>query len=156
MKKILSVSLSTLSLLLILSVTTAAQVADEEQNATPPTVQADGRLALEQADRDRPTMKDVVIEKKITGRLPNGYRNIVTTAQREDIYKIQREYNEMIELLKLRIEMLEQERDKRVDGLLTAEQVQKVRQTRGVLESEKHQAAEPSTGRPGTRRRTNP
>ncbi len=96
-------------------------------------------------------MKDVTIEKKITGRLPNGYGKIVTSAQKDDIYKIQIEYNELIELLKLRIALLEQERNRRVDAILTPEQVEKVRQTRGVLESEKTQENAPTRNR----RRTN-
>ncbi len=98
------------------------------------------RLSREQEDRDRPVMQDLTIEKKITGRLPNGYRNVVTSAQRDDIYKIQKEYNELIELLKIRIELLTKERDRRVDSLLSEEQIEKLRESRGVLESEKKSA----------------
>ncbi len=151
MKKDLFTLPSALFLLLALSVAVAAQdvpsgdAQQDGQQSSPAASSSEAlgeeapRLTLEQADRDRPPMADVVIEKKITGRLPNGYRSVVTAAQREDVYAIQIEYNELIELLKLRIALLEEERNRRVDALLTPEQVQNVRQIRGVLESEKNQ-----------------
>jgi hypothetical protein len=40
--------------------------------------------------------------------------------------------------LKIRITLLEQECDQQVDALLTSDQVQKIRQANGFLESEKH------------------
>lgn len=112
-------------------------VAQEETTPEPAAAPATERFALEQADRDRPVMTDITITKKITGRLPSGYKAVITSTQRDEIYKVQKEYNELIELLKLRIELMEKERDHRVDALLDAEQVEKLRQTRGSLESEK-------------------
>jgi hypothetical protein len=135
MRKVCMTGVS-LSLLFLFSVTVAAQ-----ETPAPPTVPdvqpTNERLQLEKTERDRPVTNGLKIEKKLTGRLPNGYRNVVNNKQRDDIYAIQKDYAESIELLKIRIELLEQERDKQVDAVLTSEQVQKIKQTNGVLESEK-------------------
>jgi hypothetical protein len=96
------------------------------------------RLQLEKAESNRPIQSELKIEKKITGRLPVGYKNVVKKSQIDEIHNIQREYAEIIERLKLRIELLEQECDKQVDALLEPEQVQKIREANGALESEKH------------------
>ncbi|MDR3197033.1 MAG: hypothetical protein LBU34_04100 [Planctomycetaceae bacterium] len=98
---------------------------------------ANTRLQLEKAELGNPAMNGLKVEKKLTGRLPNGYRNIVTNKQRDDIYSIQKEYAELIELLKIRIELLEQEKAQQVDALLTSDQVQKIKEANGALESEK-------------------
>ena len=95
------------------------------------------RLKLEKAEQGSPVMNGLKIEKKLTGRLPNGYRNIVSNKQRDDMYSIQKEYNELIELLKLRIELLELEAAQQIDALLDADQVQKIKTANGSLESEK-------------------
>ena len=105
------------------------------------------RLPLEKAQMESPVMKDITIEKKITGRLPNGYANVVTNAQRDDIYKIQKEYAEVIERLKLRIQMLESERNKKIDALLTEEQVEKVKRSQKERSATRRSnAAEKSPG----------
>lgn len=96
------------------------------------------RLPLEKADRDRPTMKDLEHGKKIIGRLPNGYRSVVTNSQRDEIYRIQKDYADIVELLKLRIKLMERERDRKIDALLNEDQAAKIRKDLGVLESEKH------------------
>jgi hypothetical protein len=95
------------------------------------------RLKLEKAEQKSPVMNDLKVEKTLTGRLPNGYRNIVSNKQRDDMYSLQKEYNELIELLKLRIELLEQELAQQIDALLDADQVQKIKAANGALESER-------------------
>jgi len=87
----------------------------------------DNRLAVEQVDKDRDVYKGLTIGKKFTGRLPSGYREVVSNSQREEIYKIQKEYFEVLEMLKLRIEQLESERNRKIDGLLTEEQRTKLK-----------------------------
>ncbi|MDR0337193.1 MAG: hypothetical protein LBI18_08900 [Planctomycetaceae bacterium] len=98
---------------------------------------ANTRLQLEKAEQGTPVTNGLNINKKITGRLPNGYRNVVTNQQRDEMYSIQKEYFELIELLKIRIELLEQESAQQVDALLTPDQVQKIKDANGALESEK-------------------
>jgi hypothetical protein len=95
------------------------------------------RLQLEKAERESQAMNGLKVEKKLTGRLPNGYRTIVTNKQRDEMYSIQKEYAELIELLKIRIELLEQESAKQIDALLEPDQVQKIKEANGNLESEK-------------------
>jgi hypothetical protein len=53
------------------------------------------------------------------------------------MYSIQKEYFELIELLKIRIELLELESARQIDALLDHEQVQKIKETNDALESEK-------------------
>jgi hypothetical protein len=85
------------------------------------------RLSVEQADKDGPANKGLTLDKKPTSRLPNGYGKVVDDKQREDIYKIQKEYNERIDFLKYRIELLTKERDIKIYSLLTPEQQEKVK-----------------------------
>ena len=98
---------------------------------------AQDRLAMEQADKDRDVYKGLTVSREFTGRLPNGYREVVSNSQREEIYKIQREYFNMIELLRLRIDQLESERANKIDGLLTGDQRTRIRTILGNLESER-------------------
>ncbi|MDR2755836.1 MAG: hypothetical protein LBC20_09035 [Planctomycetaceae bacterium] len=140
MKKICVLNILFIFFLLSFSATTAAQ------KIITPKISPDKRLQLEKTELERPVTKGLNIEKKLSNRLPNGYRNVVTKEQREDIYTIQKNYAELIELLKIRIALLELECDQQVDALLTSDQVQKVRQTNGFLESEKYwQKKETST-----------
>ena len=100
--------------------------------------QAADRLATEQADKDRDVYKGLVVGKKFAGRLPNGYREVVSNSQREEIYKIQQDYFDMVELLKARLELLESEKNLKIDGLLTGEQRVKLKTILSSLESERN------------------
>ena len=91
------------------------------------TVHGQDRLAIEQGDKDREVNKSLTVDKKFAGRLPNGYRDVVSSSQKEEVYKIQKDYFETIELLKARIALLESERNSKIDGLLTDEQRTKLR-----------------------------
>ena len=102
------------------------------------SVTAQDRLAVEQADKERDVNKGLAVTKKFTGRLPNGYKDVVTNSQREEIYKIQKEYFETIELLKIRLEQLESERNLKIVGLLTDEQQAKLKTILKTLESERN------------------
>ena len=101
------------------------------------SVVAQDRLAIEQADKERDVYKNLVVGKKFTRRLPNGYGPVVSNSQREEIYKTQQDYFETIELLKVRIEMLEAERNLKIDGLLTGEQRARIKTILSSLESER-------------------
>ena len=91
---------------------------------------AEDRLAVERIDKDREVYKGLTVDKKFTKRLPTGYREIVSNSQREEIYKIQQEYFETIELLKARIELLESERNLKIANLLNDEQRGKLKNPR--------------------------
>ncbi len=116
------------------------------------------RLALEKAELTRPVLKGLDHGKKLGGRLPNGYRAVVSNSQRDEIYDVQKDYAHLIELLKLRIALLERERDQKVDALLTKEQVATIRKERGMLHSERQNQkagtatsdAEPAAAPPAT------
>jgi hypothetical protein len=135
MKKTYLLGIS-LILFFLFSATVTAQKTVIQKTVTPPPKRE--RLQLEKTELERPVTKGLNIEKKLSSRLPNGYRNIVTDKQRNDIYAIQKDYAEIIELLKIRIILLERECDQQVDALLTSDQVPKIRQLNGILESEKH------------------
>ena len=115
---------------------------------------AQDRLAMEQGDKDRDVYKGLAIGREFTGRLPNGYRDVVSNSQREEIYKVQREYFDTIELLRVRIEMLESERANKIDGLLTADQRTRIKTILGNLASER--SARRAAGTPARTIRTAP
>ncbi|MDR1268615.1 MAG: hypothetical protein LBK82_03730 [Planctomycetaceae bacterium] len=138
MKKSRTLGISTISCILF-SVTVTVVTAQETSVPSGITVvPSNTRLQLEKAEQGSPAMNGLKVDKKITGRLPNGYRNIVSdNKQRDKMYSVQKEYIELIELLKIRIELLEWESALQVDALLTSDQVQKVKETNGALESER-------------------
>ena len=94
----------------------------QERTVTPPDEE---RLVIETREKDRPAMRGLKLEREYRPRLPNGFGPTgaaVDTAQREQIYKILTEYNDVIALLELRVELLKNERDVKIDNVLTPEQ----------------------------------
>ena len=110
----------------------AAVAQESAQESAPDQIAAaaDERLTIETKDKETPAMKDLKPEREYRRRLPSGFGPIVDAAQRERIYKIQAEYFELIELLKLRIELLERERDAKVEAVLTPSQLERMRPIR--------------------------
>lgn len=105
---------------------TAAVIAQDTEDTSTPSV-SDERLSLEAKEKENPASKDLKLEKEIKPRLPNGFAPVVDAAQREKIYTIQKEYNELIALLELRIKLLKQERDTKIDAVLTPSQLERVK-----------------------------
>jgi hypothetical protein len=64
--------------------------------------------------------------KKAKGRLPPYFAQVVTEKQRTDIYKIQKTYEEQIDALEAQLKTLQTQRDTEMEGLLSAEQKQKL------------------------------
>jgi len=97
----------------------------QERTVTPPNEE---RLVLETREKDRPVMKGLKLEREYRPRLPNGFAPLIgnNTAQREEIYKLLTEYHETIALLELRVELLKNERDVKIDSVLTHEQQQRL------------------------------
>lgn len=147
MKKINLIVPTLLSALFLVGASFAQEDKTSTESAELP---AAGRLSTELQEMESPAMKGITLEKPVVGRLPNGYRNVVTNSQRDEIYKVQKEYNEIIERLKVRIQLLEVERDQKVDAFLTPEQADKIKKTLGSLESEKHEMK--GENRPAPRR----
>jgi hypothetical protein len=106
----------------VLALSLDAAVAQETD-----TEPKDERVVIETKDKDGPAYKGLKLEKEIKPRLPNGFAPVVDGAQREKIYSLQREYNALIALLELRIELLKKERDAKIESLLTPTQLEKVR-----------------------------
>jgi hypothetical protein len=110
-----------------------AVVIAQENDGAPTTPVKEERIVLETKDKDTPAMKGLKLEKEYSPRLPNGYGPAgaaVTATQRESIYKILTEYRELIDLLKLRIELLEKERDAKMEAVLTPAQQQRLNSVR--------------------------
>ena len=86
------------------------------------------RLAIETKEKSSPAMRGLRLEREYRPRLPNNFSSIVgnNTAQKEEIYKILTEYNEVIALLELRVALLKNERDVKIDAVLTPTQQQRL------------------------------
>ena len=66
------------------------------------------------------------VVKKFARRLPNFYRDVISEEQKDTVYAIQADYFEPIEMLTLRLERLQKERDAQIEAVLSAEQKKKV------------------------------
>ena len=67
-----------------------------------------------------------IIKKIRSNRLPNHYAEVVTDQQREEIYKIQDEYQPKIDALKAQLDALNKEKNDKISGVLTADQKKKI------------------------------
>ena len=90
------------------------------------------RLVIETRDRNTPAMRGLRHERTLVRRVPAGYGPIVNNTQRAEIWRIQEEYFDLISLLQLRIELLQKERDAKIEGVLTPDQLERFRATRPV------------------------
>ena len=70
------------------------------------------------------------VVKKFARRLPNFYRDVVSDEQKDAVYAIQADYFGPIEMLTLRLERLQKERDAQIEAVLSAEQKKKVESLR--------------------------
>jgi len=115
-----------LSVITCFALSFAVAIAQEEPAQEPRTAPAastnEERLTIETRDKTGQTMRGLKPAREFQGRLPNGFRPLVSTTQRDQIYKIQEEYYELIALLELRAELLKQERDAKIDAVLTPAQ----------------------------------
>ena len=135
MKKIISlaaVAFFALSFVAANAQDVAQENAEPAAPATTATVQ-EARLVIEMRDRERPVMRGLRVERPVLRRLPNNYAPLVNAAQRDEIYAIQAEYHEMLTLLEMRVELLRNERDAKIEGVLTPAQLERLQQTRPRL-----------------------
>lgn len=82
------------------------------------------------ADADASAAAPASSAVKVSVRLPNYYREIVTEEQREKIYEIQRQFNAKIQTLEAELEKLKGDRDTKVEAILTPDQKLKLEQIR--------------------------
>jgi len=105
---------------------------------------ADGRVSAD----DKAEGKKEVKKKeraKTRGRLPNYFAAVVSQSQREQVYAIQARYAKQIDDLQRQIDELETARDKEVDGVLTAEQLEKVNAKREEAKARRAARSKKST-----------
>lgn len=86
---------------------------------------------------DNPAMRDVLVEKEFYRRLPNYYGEVVTSDQRETIYRIQEDYFQAMEMLRLRMSLLKMERDLRILEVLNERQQQEVARLEALADKKK-------------------
>jgi len=72
-------------------------------------------------------------------RLPNYYSQVVNPKQRAAIYVIQRVYWPKIEALRVQMETLSQERDQRIEAVLTPPQRTKIAALRAAAKAKREQ-----------------
>ena len=111
--------------LLSFAVAVAQEEAQESTQTLDPAPQEE-RLVIETRYKDTSAMRGLRPEREFQRRLPNGFRPIVTATQRDEIYKIQEDYYELVALLELRVELLKNERDVKIDAVLTPAQQQRL------------------------------
>jgi hypothetical protein len=76
---------------------------------------ADPQSAPEGAKKSRPR-----------GRLPKYYATVVNEKQREDIYRIQEEYELKLKALQAQLDAMKKEKDQKIEAVLTPEQKKKL------------------------------
>jgi hypothetical protein len=119
-----------LSVFTFIALTFAVAVIAQETDGTPTPATGEERLTIETKDKGSPATKGLKLEKEYKPRLPAGYGPAgaaVDTAQRERILKILTEYNDVIAILEMRIELLKKERDAKMETVLTPAQQQKLK-----------------------------
>lgn len=85
-------------------------------------------------------------EKKLTGRLPPYYGEVVSKEQRAKIYEIQTKYNEQVMKLRVQIAALEKQLQAEVEGVLTPEQLEKVTQRMAEAKAKRSQRSAAAAG----------
>jgi len=85
--------------------------------------------------------------KQLKGRLPAYFRTVVKDEQRQEIYAIQLEYDPQISKLREQLKALVDERNAKIDAVLTPEQRKKIADLKETARQRhrkaKEQAAEP-------------
>jgi hypothetical protein len=88
-------------------------------------------------------------------RLPAHYGQVVSEKQREEIYRIEEEYQPKIESLQKQLDALKKERNEKISALLTAEQKKQVDEAvakaKANRKSKRQLAAKPAEQAPATR-----
>jgi hypothetical protein len=81
-------------------------------------------------------------DKKAKGRLPTYYADIVTDAQRQEIYTIQEKYAKKIADVQAELDAITSKRDAEIESVLNAEQKRELKKARDEAAAKKKKAAE--------------
>jgi len=95
--------------------------------------------AEDSAMPDKPASAEKI--SKFRGRLPAYYGMVVSEEQRQQIYDIQKEYHPQIAALKAQLKALVQQRNAKVEAVLTTEQREKVDAARAAAKAKRAQRA---------------
>lgn len=107
-------------------------------------------MAAASADAKRPVAGEQgkpVVEKSASGtshRLPAHYAQVVNQKQREQIYKIQDEYQPRIETLQKQLNALKKERERKIVALLTAEQRRQIEEAAAAAKAKRKSKSQKS------------
>ena len=94
-----------------------------------------------EAPAEKPLPEDAKPKKReFRGRLPAYYNRVVDEKQRKTIYEIQREYAPKVDALKAQLAALTAERDKKVAGVLTPEQLETVEKLKAEAKAKRARA----------------
>jgi Spy/CpxP family protein refolding chaperone len=78
--------------------------------------------------------------KQFKGRLPNYYRTVVTDEQRQKIYAIQKQYAPEIRKLREQLKTLTDQRNAKIEALLTPEQREQVAALKNAAKEKRRKA----------------
>jgi hypothetical protein len=80
-------------------------------------------------------------EKKAKGRLPAYYGDLVSDAQKQQIYGVQEKYAKQIADLQAQLDAVAKQRDSEIEGILNADQKEKVKKAQEEAAAKKKKAA---------------
>ena len=89
----------------------------------------------------RPIAGQEAKETKFRGRLPAHYGDIVSEAQRVQIYAVQEKYAKQIDELKDKLTLLEAQRDREIENVLSAEQKARLKKVQDAAAAQKRKKA---------------
>lgn len=78
----------------------------------------------------KPVAAEEDVESKVKGRLPAYYKDIVDAKQKDEIYKVQSDFNAKIDALEEQVKKLISDRDAAVEKVLSAEQKDKLKKAK--------------------------
>ena len=82
-----------------------------------------------------------VKETKFKGRLPAHYGDIVSEVQRLQIYAVQEKYAKQIEELNEKLTLLQAQRDREIENMLSAEQKARLKKVQDAAAAQKKKKA---------------
>ena len=101
-----------------------------------------GQEAKKGDDKAKPAAKE---RAKPKGRLPAYYKDVVTEEQRDQIYAIQAKYEKQLADLRDQIEAVQAKQTAEIEGLLSAEQKEKLAKVREEADTRKKEKAAKKT-----------
>jgi Spy/CpxP family protein refolding chaperone len=82
-------------------------------------------------------------KEKPKGRLPAYYKDVVTDEQRDQIYAIQAKYSKQLDDLQSQIDAAKAKQNDEIEGLLSAEQKDKLAKVKAEADAKKKTAKKP-------------